>query len=173
MDWNDHNIVYLLFSSLSSPSACVSPSDPTLTVEKVTEVMGEVGDRERVWGLLGVPASKQAEITQQSSTEGEKSRALSQYWVNCYPDASWERLASALYFRGEERAAVMAGQYLPMKGACISWPPEIGLVCCGVCILMDAHQYSLSCLCSLIPRPSHPSDCRFSTVSDKRWSEKA
>ena len=119
MDWNDHNIVYLLFCSLSSPSACVSPSDPTLTVEKVTEVMGEVGDREWVWDGLGVPGSKEAEITQQSSTEGEKSRALSQYWVNCCPVASWERLAWRLYMRGEERAAAMAKQYLP-KGTCIS-----------------------------------------------------
>ena len=42
MYWNEHNIAYLLFSSLSSPSACFSPSDPTLTVENVTEVMGEV-----------------------------------------------------------------------------------------------------------------------------------
>ena len=121
MDWNDHNIVYLLFSSLSSPSACVSPSDPTLTVEKVTEVMREVGDSETVWRsvLLNIPDSKLAEIKQQSSTEGEKSRALSQYWVNCAPDASWERLARALYLSGEERAAAMAKQYLP-KGTCIS-----------------------------------------------------
>ena len=122
MDWNDHNIVYLLFSSLSSPSACVSPSDPTLTVEKVMEVMGEVGNMERVWGDgfgLGIPGSKRAEIKQQSSTEGEKSRALSQYWVNCDPDASWERLAWTLYRRGEERAAAIARQYLP-KGTCIS-----------------------------------------------------
>ena len=122
MDWNDHNFVYLLFSSLSSPSACVSPSDPTLTVENVTEVMAEVGDRERVWRsiLLQVPDSKLAEIRRQSSTEGEKSRALSQYWVNCAPDASWKRLANTLYVIGEERAAVMAKQYLPMKGTCIS-----------------------------------------------------
>ena len=119
MDWNDHNIVYLLFSSLSSPSACVSPSDPTLTVEKVTEVMGEVGDREEVWSWLHVRESKRAEIKQQSSTEGEKSRALSQYWINCAPDASWEGLATALYLSGEERAAAMAKQYLP-KGTCIS-----------------------------------------------------
>ena len=119
MDWNDRNIVYLLFSSLSSPSACVSPSDPTLTVEKVTEVMGEVGDREVVWDVLGVPDSKRAEIKQQSSTEGEKSRALSQYWVNCDPDASWKELAWRLYRIGEERAAAMAKQYLP-KGTCIS-----------------------------------------------------
>ena len=90
-------------------------------MEKVTEVMGEVGDRERVWRsmLLGVLDSKLAEIKQQSSTEGEKSRALSQYWVNCAPDASWESLVWQLYRRGEERAAAMAKQYLP-KGTCIS-----------------------------------------------------
>ena len=88
-------------------------------MENVTEVMGEVGDREGVWVGLGVPHSKRAEIKQQSSTEGEKSRALSQYWVNCSPNASWVELAIALYLEGEERAAAMAKQYLP-KGMCIS-----------------------------------------------------
>ena len=86
------------------------------------EVMGEVADWETVWRsvLLGVPDCKLAEIKQQSSTEGEKSCALSQYWVNCAPDASWEGLAGALYLVGEERAAAMAKHYLPMKGMCIS-----------------------------------------------------
>ena len=37
MDWNEQCCL------LSSPSACVSPSDPTLTVENVREVMAEVG----------------------------------------------------------------------------------------------------------------------------------
>ena len=85
------------------------------------EVMGVVGDREEVWGVFGldVPESKRAEIKQQSSTEGEKSRALSQYWVNCAPDASWKGLAWRLYRIGEEKAAAMARQYLP-KGTCIS-----------------------------------------------------
>ena len=114
-----HNIVYLLFSSLSSPSACVSPSDPTLTVENVTEVMREVGDRESVWGLLGVLGFKRTELQQQSSTEEEKTRAMSQYYVNCVPHPSWEDLAFSLYTSGEERALVMARQYLP-KGMCIS-----------------------------------------------------
>jgi len=119
MDWNDHNIVYLLFSSPSSPSACVSPSDPTLTVENVAEVMGEVEKRELVWDLLDVPGSKLTEIQQQSSTEEEKTHAVSQYYVNRDPHPSWDRLALSLYVSGEERAAVMAKQYLP-KGMCIS-----------------------------------------------------
>ena len=119
MDWNDHNIVYLLFSSLSSPSACVSPSDPTLTVEKGMEVMGEVEKRWAVWAVLRVPGSKLTELMQQLSTKEEETRAMSQYWINSSPDATWKELTSSLYYSGEERAAVMAKQYLP-KGMCIS-----------------------------------------------------
>ena len=125
MDWNEHNIVYLLFSSLSSPSACVSPSDPTLTVENVTEVMGEVGDWERVaqGGMytlgLGIPDSKLQEIKQQSYTERDSSRLAGEYWVNTAPNTSWRRLADALYAKGEETALLMVKQYLP-KGMWIS-----------------------------------------------------
>ena len=113
MDWNEHNIVYLLFSSLSSPSACVSPSDPTLTVENVKEVMGEVGDWERVGYELHIPDSKQQEINQLSTSDREKSRSLGRYWVTTAPGASWERLGNALYKCGEETALAMVKQYLP------------------------------------------------------------
>lgn len=115
----------MFISSLSSLSACVSPSDPTLTVENVTEVMGEVQAWEKVArrdGLrcgLDVPNSKLQEIKQQSSFERDKSCTMGEYWVNTDPDASWLKLAVALYEAGEERAAVMAKQYLP-KGMCIS-----------------------------------------------------
>ena len=119
MDWNDHNIVYLLFSSLSSPSACVSPLDPTLTVENVTEVMGEVGDWKRVALGLYIPGSKLQEIKQQSSSEREKSRAVGGYWVSTAPVPSWENLAQVLYEEVEERALAMAKRYLP-NGMCIS-----------------------------------------------------
>ena len=114
-----HNTVYLLISSLSSPSACVSPSDPTLTVDNVMEVMREVGDRKWVWGMLYVPESKQTELMLQSSTVEEETRSVSQYWINSSPDATWKELTSSLYYSGEERAAVMAKQYLP-KGMCVS-----------------------------------------------------
>ena len=113
-----------------SPSACVSPSELTLTVEKVMEVMGEVkvGKWAGVGIRLGVPMNKLAEIQQQSSTGREKSRAVGEYWVQYVPHASWEGLATALYRSGEERAAVMAKQYLP-KGMCISLPPQRVLWC--------------------------------------------
>jgi len=124
MDWNEHNIVYLLFSSLSSPSACVSPSDPTLTVENVTEVMGEVRDWKRVAGRsllcgLGIPDSKLHEIKQQSYTESDRSYLMVEYWVNTDPRASWRRLADVLYKVGEDSALMMVKQYLP-KGMYLS-----------------------------------------------------
>ena len=103
---------------LSSPSACVSPSDPTLTVENVREVMAEVGNWESVGSWFGVPRSMRQEIKQQSSTKREKSLALGDYWVNTDPDASWEKLARVLW-RGEERALAVVKQYLQQEqGMC-------------------------------------------------------
>jgi len=129
MDWNEQNIVYLLFSSLSSPSACVFPSDPSLTVENVTEVMREVGDWERVarGGFKGdfstrgleIPDCKLQEIKQQSYTKRDRSRLVGEYWVNTDPNPSWRCLADALYEKGEDNALLMVKQYLP-KGMYIS-----------------------------------------------------
>ena len=68
---------------------------------------------------LGVPGSKQLEISQQSSTEREKSLAQGDYWVNTAPDASWEKLARVLYHQGEQRAVAVMKQYL-QQGMCSS-----------------------------------------------------
>ena len=87
-------------------------------MENVREVMAEVKDWEKVGSFLGVPPSKRREISQQSSTEREKSLALGDYWVNTDPDASWEGLAWALYQKGEEKAAAVVKQYL-QQGMCV------------------------------------------------------
>ena len=70
-----------------------------------------------IW--LNVPNSKQKEISQQSSTERERSLALGDYWVNTAPDVSWEKLARKLYQQGEERALAVTKQYL-QQGMCSS-----------------------------------------------------
>ena len=83
-------------------------------MDKVNEVMGEVGDWKRVGSMLGVPESNlSAETKPQSSTEEEKSCKLGEYWVDTDPEASWEKLAWVLYKNGEDRAMAMAKQYLP------------------------------------------------------------
>ena len=80
--------------------------------------MAEVGNWVSVGSELGVPVSKLKEIIQQSSTEREKSLALVDYWVNTDPDASWEKLAVALYKEGEEKAAAVMKQHSP-QGMCV------------------------------------------------------
>ena len=70
-----------------------------------------------IW--LGVPDSKREEISQQSSTEREKSLVLGDYWVNTAPNASWERLAKILYMTGEYRAVTVTKQYF-QQGMCSS-----------------------------------------------------
>ena len=81
-------------------------------MENVREVMAEVGNWDSVGGLLDVPHSKLLQISQQSSTEREKSLAVGDYWVNTVPDTSWEKLAWVLYQWGEERALAVTKQYL-------------------------------------------------------------
>ena len=88
-------------------------------MENVREVMAEVGNSKEVGILLALP-SKRQEIWQQSSTEREKCLALGDYWVNTDPDASWEKLARALYHCGEERALAVTKQYLQQQqGMCV------------------------------------------------------
>ena len=89
-------------------------------MENVREVIAEVGNWEKVVGLFGleVPYFKRLEIRQQSSTEREKCLALGDYWVNTKADASWEKLAVALYKKEEKRALAVAKQYLP-QGMCV------------------------------------------------------
>ena len=90
-------------------------------MENVREVMAEVvGNWQWVGIGLGVPLLKVLEISQQSSTVRERSLALGDYWVNTAPDASWERLARALYHNGEHRALAVTKQYLQQQGMCSS-----------------------------------------------------
>ena len=94
---------------------------------------------------LGVPLSKRREISQQSSTEREKSLALGDYWVNTDPDASWERLAMELYQEREEKAVAVTKQYL-QQGMCSSGLAEISvyiLLNLSLACYQESHGWSL------------------------------
>jgi len=81
--------------------------------------MAEVGSWVDIGIALGVPDSKQREISQQLSTEREKSLALGDYWVNTAPDASWEKLVRVLHLRREEKALAVTKQYWQQEGMCV------------------------------------------------------
>ena len=111
-------------------SACVSPSDPTLTVERVREVMAEVGNWEKVATFLKIPDFVRELVKDEApervggereASEREEGCLMGEMWVNADPDASWEWLSMALYHvKSEEKAAAMAKQHLP-QGMCICW----------------------------------------------------
>ena len=99
-------------------------TDPTLTVEKVTEVMEKVkvDKRRQVWdrvltwryGLRRVSPVDQ--LYSSHSTEKEKNLSCSDTYVNCHPEASWEHLTTLLYEEDEMTAVDQARPFLPPKG---------------------------------------------------------
>ena len=101
------------------PFCLCPPSDPTLTVENVREVMAEVRNWMIVGFWLGVPDTKRQEISQQLSTARERCLALGDYLVNTDPYGSWKKLALGLYWEREERALAVTKQYLQQQGMCV------------------------------------------------------
>ena len=78
-------------------------------------VMKEVSDWRWVAtsGYLNVPHPVERRIEVQYATETERSCALGEWWVNTQYSPSWDHLALALYYAGEDRAVEKVSQYLP------------------------------------------------------------
>ncbi len=93
-----------VYSCIITVSYLDSTSDPTLTQEKVNRVMGKVGDWREVGVSLGVPRSRLKQIEDTHSTEEGKKFSLVRYYLRTVHDASWERIAGALYYRHEDSA---------------------------------------------------------------------
>ena len=79
------------------------PSDASLTLPKVLAAVRtvDVGRLERV---LEVPDTKRDEVEQQSASAEERREGLVKYYMDTYPNASWEWLGGGLLSRGEEAA---------------------------------------------------------------------
>ena len=90
--------------------------DPTLTAANITPIMEAVGNWRQLAVYLSMPDTIQERITKQHATNRMWSRAAGEWWVHSYPYPSWDRLASALYHKGEDGALEKMTQYLP-KGA--------------------------------------------------------
>ena len=78
-----------------------------MTVDNVTQILNKIppGDKwEKVMDRL-VPLPLVKEIKRRYSTDTEKNHVAADYFVNCHPQAEWELLTSALYFRKELASA--------------------------------------------------------------------
>ena len=92
-----------------------------MTVENVTRVFNKIkGDKlEKVIGdVLDIPSSLMEEIQRRYSTDTEKIHAYADYYVNCHPDASWDRLTVGLYWREEFTAARESKSYVSTGKYC-------------------------------------------------------
>ena len=154
------------YTSLSSLLfVCLNPSDPTLTVENIGPVMEMVED----WRQLAkdyrifIPDAIQERITQHYTTGKEQSCAAGEWWVNLHPFPSWNRLAIALYYKGEDRALEKMAHYpkgVYMKRVLVLFTVVLIIyisissaasVCLSVCLSEDS--LSSHVLYSLVPGP--------------------
>ena len=106
---------------------CLNPSDPTLTVENIGPIMEMVEDWRKVAtsGIIYIPGAIRKRITKHHTTDKMQSHAAGEWWVHTYPSPSWDNLAIALYYTGQDTALEKMAQYLP-KGTYI----ERGYWCC-------------------------------------------
>ena len=71
----------------------------------------------QVWEILVLRnALKEIQSSGKYSSDLEKENAAVDMYVNCYPWASWERLASALYHHHQMAAVENLKVYLPIRG---------------------------------------------------------
>ena len=100
---------------------CVLISDPTLTTVNVTSVMELVKD----WNSLRrgvftsdhvIPRPRLDAIRSSCSTNREIASECASYYVHCYPQPSWTRLARHLYEEGEFTAVEKCKPFLPLRG---------------------------------------------------------
>ena len=92
-------------------------TDPTLTVEKVMNVLEKVkvDKRRQVWERV-LTGKVVDQLYSSHSTEKGKTLSCSDTYVNCYPGSSWEDLTSLLYEEDEMTAVDQARPFLPPKG---------------------------------------------------------
>ena len=84
------------------------PSDPTMTVDNVTQILNKIGrDKWEVVMSGGVRISWPVlwEIQRRYSTDTEKTHAYADYYVNYHPKAEWEGFTRGLYRYREFAAA--------------------------------------------------------------------
>ena len=94
--------------------------DPAMTVENVTQVFNKIeGDKWMVMKyVLDIPSPLVEEIQKRYTTEADQNHACADYFVNCYPNASWENLTFTMYFGNEFVAAKESKSFMSIGKYC-------------------------------------------------------
>ena len=94
-----------------------SPTDPSLTLTNLTQLLEDVRDLEYVADYLDIPDSVYDRIKAQESSESERREACWEWYLNNHPCPSWRHIANALYTSREHGVLeVLKSRYL--KGEC-------------------------------------------------------
>ena len=106
-------------TSLSVLPCSLESPDPTFTVENVVRELRKVAvdNRRQLWGkVFRYDEDVVAQISDSHSSDEENLCSLSDIYVNCRPDSSWEELVCCLHENGEMAATEIAKAFLPPKG---------------------------------------------------------
>ena len=94
-----------------------SPTDPSLTLTNLTQLLEDVRDLEYVSYYLDIPGSVYSSIETQQSSKSERRKACWEWYLNNHPCPSWRHIANALYMNKEHGVLeVLKSRYL--KGEC-------------------------------------------------------
>ena len=94
-----------------------SPTDPSLTLTNLTQLLEDVRYLYDVSSYLDIPISVYSRIKAQQSSESECMKACWEWYLNNHPCPSWRHIANVLYMRDEHGVLeVLKSRYL--KGEC-------------------------------------------------------
>ena len=89
------------------------PTDPSLTLANLTQLLQDVRDWGGVSIDLNIPYSVRDSIESQLSDRSERVKALGEWYLNNYPCPSWRHVAHALYvWKEHEVLEVLKSHYL-------------------------------------------------------------
>ena len=77
------------------------PTDPTLTLTKLTQTLGSVDNWDSFRVYLDIPDSQYSAIEAQHTTKAALVEAVMVWYLTHHPAPSWQHVAQALYQRGE------------------------------------------------------------------------
>ena len=96
------------------------PTDPSLTLANLTQLLQDAGDWFEVGIDLNIPFSVRHSIRFQHSSQSERVKALGEWYLNNYPCPSWRHVAHALYVRKEHGVLeVLKSHYLKGESCCL------------------------------------------------------
>ena len=90
-----------------------SPTDPSLTLTNLTQLLEDVGNLIGVSDYLDIPGSVYNSIPTQQSSVSERRKACWEWYLNNHPCPSWHHIANALYMSEEHGVLeVLKSRYL-------------------------------------------------------------